>query len=45
MRGLIVTGRLAEENVRRYIPKSKLDVDAIDLPVSVVALSTPEYTT
>lgn len=45
MRVLIVMGRMAEERVRRYISKSKLDVDAIDLPVSVAALSTAEYAT
>ena len=42
MRILIVTGRLAEDSVRRYITGLDVDVDVRVLPVSVAAFITPE---
>ena len=42
MRVLIVTGRLAEDSVRRYITGLDVDVDVRVLPVSVAAFITPE---
>jgi len=41
MRVLIVTGRLAEDSVRRYITGLDMDVDVRVLPVSVAAFITP----
>ncbi len=43
MRVLVVTGRLAEESIRQYISKSRVDADVLALPVSVAAFITPEY--
>lgn len=42
MRVLIVTGRLAEENLKRYASESAVDADVVALPVSVAAFITPE---
>ena len=42
MRVLVVTGRLAEENVRRLVSGKGMDVDVHALPVSVAAFITPE---
>ncbi len=42
MRVLIVTGRLAEDSVRKYITDLDVDVDVRTLPVSVAAFITPE---
>ena len=42
MRVLIVTGRLAEDSVRRYIRGLDVDVDIRVLPVSVAAFITPD---
>lgn len=45
MRVLLVTGRLAEESVRRIVSGLDVDVDVQTLPVSVAAFITPESTT
>lgn len=45
MRVLLVTGRLAEESVRRIVSGLDFDVDVQTLPVSVAAFITPESTT
>jgi len=42
MRVLIVTGRLAEDSVRRYITGLDVDIDVRVLPVSVAAFITPK---
>ena len=42
MKVLTVTGRLAEESVRRSVSGSKYDVDVHTIPVSVAAFITPE---
>ena len=42
MRVLIVTGRLAEDSVKRYTTGLDMDVDVRVLPVSVAAFITPE---
>jgi dihydropteroate synthase-like protein len=41
LRVLVVTGRLAEGSVRRYVQGHKFDVDVLTLPVSVAAFITP----
>ena len=43
MRVLVVTGRLAEESVKRYAAEVEGDVDVVALPVSVAAFITPKY--
>jgi dihydropteroate synthase-like protein len=40
---LVVTGRLAEESVKRYASEACEEVDVIALPISVAAFITPEY--
>jgi hypothetical protein len=42
MRVLIVTGRLAEDSVRRYTTDLDVDIDIRTLPVSVAAFITPK---
>ena len=42
VRVLIVTGRLAEDSVRRYTTGLGMDIDIHTLPVSVAAFITPE---
>jgi len=43
LRVLVVTGRLAEESVRRSVSGLGMDVEVRILPVSVAAFITPEY--
>jgi dihydropteroate synthase-like protein len=43
LRVLVVTGRLAEESVRRSISELGMDVDVRALPISVAAFITPAY--
>ena len=43
MRVLVVTGRLAEESVKRYVSETEMDVDVVALPVSVASFITPGY--
>jgi dihydropteroate synthase-like protein len=44
LRVLVVTGRLAEESVRRKVSGLDVDVDVHTVPVSVAAFITPENT-
>ncbi len=39
---LMVTGKLAEKSIQRYVAKSKRDVEVKVIPVSVAAFMTPE---
>ncbi len=43
LRVLVVTGKLAEESVRRIVSGRGMGVDIRTLPVSVAAFMTPEY--
>ena len=43
MKVIIVTGRMAERNVKYYASMIKLDIDVVVLPISVAAFITPEY--
>ena len=43
MKVLVVTGRLAEESVKRYVSETEMDVDVVALPVSVASFITPGY--
>lgn len=43
MRILLVTGKIAEDSLRRYASGSSHEVDVHALPVSVAAFITPEY--
>lgn len=43
MRVLLVTGRLAEREVRRYASMSREEVETLVLPISVAAFITPKY--
>ena len=43
MKVLVVTGKLAEESVKRYASEVCEEVDVMALPVSVAAFITPEY--
>jgi len=45
LRVLVVTGRLAEESLRRKVSELDIDVDVLTLPVSVAAFITPDSTT
>jgi len=40
---LVVTGRLAEESVKRYVSETEIDIDVVALPVSVASFITPGY--
>jgi len=43
MKILLVTGRFAEEIVKKYASESKEEIDVIALPVPIAAFITPEY--
>ena len=43
MRIIVVTGKMAERNVKHYASMIKLDIDVVVLPISVAAFITPEY--
>ncbi|MEX2723082.1 MAG: DUF6513 domain-containing protein [Candidatus Freyarchaeota archaeon] len=43
MRVLLVTGRLAKESVERAASQSSLEVDVVELPVSVAAFLSPDF--
>ena len=43
MRILALTGKLAEEDVRRYASEADVDVDVLTLPVQVASFITPDY--
>lgn len=40
---LVITGRLAEKNIKRYVENSDHKVDVLKLPVTVAAFISPEY--
>ncbi|HUS79129.1 MAG TPA: DUF6513 domain-containing protein, partial [Patescibacteria group bacterium] len=43
MKVFVVTGRIAEEGVKRAVSKLVVDVEVCPLPVSVASFITPEY--
>ena len=40
---LLITGKLAEESVKRYASEAEADIDVLALPVPVAAFISPEY--